>query len=162
MKQYILDRAKEPSSWRGLMLILTAIGVPLAPAMADAIISVGLAVAGLIGVPGLGAYCTAKGGVRLMTKAAAIECARLGYGIRVNSIHPAIIRTRMGDEVVQGLVDCGLAPDPETAEAAIASLHPMGYGQPRDVASAVHYLASPAARWINGAELVLDGGLTAC
>lgn len=50
MKQYILDRAKEPSSWRGLMLILTAIGVPLAPAMADAIISVGLAVAGLIGV----------------------------------------------------------------------------------------------------------------
>ncbi|WP_235943615.1 SDR family oxidoreductase [Zoogloea dura] len=119
-------------------------------------------VAGLIGVPGLGAYCTAKGGVRLMTKAAAIECARLGYGIRVNSIHPAIIRTRMGDEVVQGLVDCGLAPDPATAEAAMAGLHPMGYGQPQDVASAVYYLASPAARWINGAELVLDGGLTAC
>ena len=50
MKQYILDRAKEPSSWRGLMLVLTAIGVPLAPAMADAIISAGLAIAGLIGV----------------------------------------------------------------------------------------------------------------
>lgn len=50
MKQYILDRAKEPSSWRGLMLLLTAAGVPLAPGMADAIISIGLAVAGLIGV----------------------------------------------------------------------------------------------------------------
>jgi len=50
MKQYILDRAKEPSTWRGLILVLTALGVPLAPAMAEAIVSVGLAVAGLVGV----------------------------------------------------------------------------------------------------------------
>ena len=50
MKSYILERAKEPSTWRGLVLILTAIGVPIAPAMADAIITAGLAVAGLIGV----------------------------------------------------------------------------------------------------------------
>jgi len=50
MKEYILARAKEPSSWRGLVLVLTAIGVPLAPGVADAIISVGLAIAGLIGV----------------------------------------------------------------------------------------------------------------
>lgn len=49
MKDYLLDRAKEPSSWRGLIMLLTAIGVPVAPAMADSIISVGLAVAGLIG-----------------------------------------------------------------------------------------------------------------
>ncbi len=50
MKSYILERAKEPSTWRGLVLLLTAIGVPVAPAMAEAIISAGLAVAGLIGV----------------------------------------------------------------------------------------------------------------
>ena len=50
MKQYILDRAKEPSTWRGIIMLLTAIGVPIAPAMADAIVAVGLAVAGLIGV----------------------------------------------------------------------------------------------------------------
>ena len=49
MKAYILDRMREPSSWRGLTLLLTAIGVPLAPAVADAVIAVGLAVAGLIG-----------------------------------------------------------------------------------------------------------------
>lgn len=49
MKAYILERAKEPSTWRGLILLLTAIGVPVAPALADSIISVGLAVAGLIG-----------------------------------------------------------------------------------------------------------------
>lgn len=50
MKQYILARAKEPSTWRGFILLLTAIGVPIAPAMADAIVSAGLAIAGLIGV----------------------------------------------------------------------------------------------------------------
>ena len=50
MKQYVLDRAKEPSTWRGIILVLTAIGVPIAPAMADAIVSAGLAIAGLIGV----------------------------------------------------------------------------------------------------------------
>lgn len=119
-------------------------------------------VAGLVGVPGLGAYCAAKGGVRLLTKAAAIECARLGYGIRVNSIHPAIVKTQMGSEVVKSYVDIGFAPDEAGAEALMAGLHPMGYGQPLDVAHAACYLASPAARWINGAELVLDGGLTAC
>ena len=50
MKDYIIDRMLEPSTWRGFVLLLTAIGVPNAPAMADAIVSVGLAVAGLIGV----------------------------------------------------------------------------------------------------------------
>lgn len=50
MKDYIINRAKEPSTWRGLILVLTAVGVPIAPAMAEAIVSVGLAVAGLIGV----------------------------------------------------------------------------------------------------------------
>lgn len=50
MKQYILDRAKEPSTWRGAILFLTAIGVPLAPQLQEAIISAGLGIAGLIGV----------------------------------------------------------------------------------------------------------------
>ena len=50
MKNYLLDRMREPSTWRGIIMLLTAIGVPVAPAMADAIVSVGLAVAGLIGV----------------------------------------------------------------------------------------------------------------
>ena len=50
MKDYLLERLREPSTWRGIIMLLTAIGVPVAPAMADAIISVGLAVAGLIGV----------------------------------------------------------------------------------------------------------------
>lgn len=50
MKQYILDRAREPSTWRGAILFLTAIGVPIAPAMAEHIVTVGLGIAGLIGM----------------------------------------------------------------------------------------------------------------
>lgn len=50
MKSYLINRAKEPSTWRGIVLLLTAVGVPMAPAMSEAIVSVGLAVAGLIGV----------------------------------------------------------------------------------------------------------------
>jgi hypothetical protein len=50
MKQYILDRAKEPSTWRGAILFLTAIGVPIAPQLADAIVTAGLGLAGLIGI----------------------------------------------------------------------------------------------------------------
>lgn len=49
MKTYVIDRLKEASTWRGIVLLLTAVGVPIAPAMADMIISAGLAVAGLVG-----------------------------------------------------------------------------------------------------------------
>lgn len=54
MKQYILDRAKEPSSWRGLILFLTAIGVPVAPELANNIVTVGLGLAGIIGMSSKG------------------------------------------------------------------------------------------------------------
>lgn len=49
MKAYVLERMKEPSTWRGLTLLLTALGVPLAPGLSDAIIAAGLGIAGLIG-----------------------------------------------------------------------------------------------------------------
>lgn len=50
MKAYMIERLKEPSTWRGIIMLLTAIGVPIAPGMADTIIAIGMAVAGLIGV----------------------------------------------------------------------------------------------------------------
>jgi hypothetical protein len=50
MKQYILDRAREPSTWRGAILFLTAIGVPIAPQLAEAIVTAGLGIAGLLGM----------------------------------------------------------------------------------------------------------------
>lgn len=118
-------------------------------------------VAGIIGTTGHVAYHASKGAVRLMTKAAAVECAQLGTGIRVNSIHPGIVSTDMGTNFIKHFVDLGLAPDYATAETAIKAIHPMGFGETSDVANAVIYLASDAAKWITGSELVVDGGLTA-
>ncbi|MGQ0620075.1 MAG: glucose 1-dehydrogenase [Panacagrimonas sp.] len=119
-------------------------------------------VAGMIGTTGHAAYHTSKGAVRLLTKAAAVECAQLRTGIRVNSVHPGIVATEMGSNFIQHFVDLRLAPDYATAEAALKAAHPMGhFGEPDDVACAVLYLASAASKWITGAELVLDGGFTA-
>jgi NAD(P)-dependent dehydrogenase (short-subunit alcohol dehydrogenase family) len=118
-------------------------------------------VAGIIGTTAHIAYHSSKGAVRLMTKAAAIECAQLGTGIRVNSIHPGIVKTDMGANFIKDFVNLKLAPDYATAEAGIKAIHPMGFGETADVANAVVYLASDAAKWINGSELVVDGGLTA-
>lgn len=118
-------------------------------------------VAGLVGQPTLGAYCASKGAVRLLSKAAAVECGRLGYGIRVNSIHPGIVKTQMGVNVIRNFAALGLAPDEATADALVQGMHPIGYGEPADVASAVLFLAGGASRWITGAEIVTDGGATA-
>jgi NAD(P)-dependent dehydrogenase (short-subunit alcohol dehydrogenase family) len=118
-------------------------------------------VAGLIGTAAHIAYHSSKGAVRSMTKAAAIECAQLGTGIRVNSVHPAIVTTDMGDAFIEDFVALGLATDVPTATTAFQAAHPLGFGRPEDVACAVVYLASDASRWMTGSELVIDGGYTA-
>ena len=118
--------------------------------------------AGMTGQTAHAAYCASKGAVRLLTKATAVECAQLGTGIRVNSIHPAIVETDMGRSFMKDFVDLGLAPDMATIEKSFLSMHPMGrFGEPRDVAGAVLYLASDMASWVTGAELSVDGGLVA-
>ena len=68
-------------------------------------------VAGLIGTPGLGAYSASKGAVRLLSKAAAVEFGVLGYGIRVNSIHPGFVKTAIGDNLVGEFIKFGMLPD---------------------------------------------------
>ncbi|WP_395646929.1 glucose 1-dehydrogenase [Terricaulis sp.] len=111
---------------------------------------------GIIGDPNLAAYNASKGGVRLFTKSAALHCAKAGYGIRVNSIHPGYIWTPM--------VKAFLAaqPDPDAAAVAVAAMHPVGHlGDPDDIANAVLYLASDESKFVTGAELVVDGGYTA-
>jgi NAD(P)-dependent dehydrogenase (short-subunit alcohol dehydrogenase family) len=118
-------------------------------------------VAGMIGFTGLGAYCGAKGAVRLMTKAAANECGDLGYGIRVNSIHPGVILTEMGTNLLKGYVRLELTDDMETATELFETRHPLGLGNPENVANLALFLASPASRWTTGSEHIVDGGLIA-
>lgn len=111
---------------------------------------------GLIGDPNLAAYNASKGAVRIFTKSAALHCAKAGYRIRINSVHPGYIWTPM--------VEAYLAaqPDPAAAKAAAAALHPVGHlGEPDDIAYGVLYLASDESKFVTGAELVIDGGYTA-
>jgi NAD(P)-dependent dehydrogenase (short-subunit alcohol dehydrogenase family) len=67
----------------------------------------------------------------------------------------------MGTNFIQHAVDLGLAPDYATAETAFKAGHLLGLGTPPDVAAGVLYLASDAARWVTGTELILDSGYTA-
>jgi NAD(P)-dependent dehydrogenase (short-subunit alcohol dehydrogenase family) len=107
-------------------------------------------VAGLVAFRTMGAYVASKHGVVGLTKTAALECSR--WGIRVNAICPAAIRTPMIDEFIAG--------NPET-EAHMNNLQPMGrMGRPEEVASAVIWLCSAGAGFTTGAILSIDGGLT--
>jgi 3(or 17)beta-hydroxysteroid dehydrogenase len=112
-------------------------------------------VAGLVGLANLGAYNASKGAVRLFTKAAALECAKAGGRIRVNSIHPGGIWTPMLEQFIGKQGETG-------ADAAAAAMHPVGHaGEPDDIAYGVLYLASDESKFVTGAELVIDGGYTA-
>jgi 3(or 17)beta-hydroxysteroid dehydrogenase len=113
-------------------------------------------VAGLVGVENLPAYCSSKGGVRLLTKSVALHCARKGYGIRCNSVHPTFIETPM----VDGLAS--LMGGVEAGKARLARMIPLGHiGEPDDIAYAVLYLASDESKLMTGSEFVVDGGTTA-
>ena len=103
--------------------------------------------------PNSSAYAASKGGVRLFTKAAAVECskAHYDYNIRVNSVHPGVIETPMSESIRQD----------ENIREMILGWHPIGhFGQPEDIAYCVLYLASDESAFVTGAELVVDGGWT--
>jgi NAD(P)-dependent dehydrogenase (short-subunit alcohol dehydrogenase family) len=112
-------------------------------------------IAGLIAGHNTPAYNASKAAVWLLTKSVALHAARLGDDIRSNSVHPAFIDTPM----LQPLRD---AFGKEAAEAKLARQVPLGrIGEPLDVANAVLYLASDESRFMTGAEMRLDGGISA-
>ena len=124
-----------------------------------AIINVSSA-SGLVGSPTASAYCASKGGVRLFTKAVALEVA--GDGIRVNSIHPGGVRTPIWAKADfwPGLVEQSGSED--AAFQALAGASPLGrLAEPEEIAEAILYLASDASKFMTGSELVIDGGYTA-
>jgi len=156
-----LYRVNVDSVFLGMKYAVSAMKPGGAAGQGGSIINLSSA-AGLMGLPLESAYGSTKGAVRLYTKHAAVEFARLGYGIRVNSVHPGLIETEMGSSLLDGFVDNGLVESLEQAHEMIQSLTPMGrLGKAEEVAGVVHFLASGAATYVTGAEHVVDGGATA-
>ncbi|WBL19444.1 SDR family NAD(P)-dependent oxidoreductase [Citricoccus sp. NR2] len=105
---------------------------------------------GIIGAPNAAAYEASKGAVRSLTKAAAVDFAE--SGIRVNSVHPGVIDTAMTRDILS---------DPEGAKALLGTTILDRAAQPEEVSNCVLFLASDESSFMNGAEMVVDGGYIA-
>jgi NAD(P)-dependent dehydrogenase (short-subunit alcohol dehydrogenase family) len=113
-------------------------------------------VAGLIASGDMLAYNAAKAAVWMMTKSIALHCARAGYDIRCNSVHPVFTRTPIVDPLI------AMAGGGEAGEAKLTRQIPLGrLGEPEDVGYAVLYLAADESRFVTASEFKIDGGITA-
>jgi NAD(P)-dependent dehydrogenase (short-subunit alcohol dehydrogenase family) len=153
-------------SWRRLMAVNldgvflgTKHSIPLMRESGDGGSIVNMSsTAGLKGAARLAGYCATKGGVRLFTKAVAMECGNAKDGIRVNSVHPGLIDTPIWQGGAARRAPANSGAD---LDAMSASFVPLGVkGVPLDIANAVLWLASEESRYVTGTELVIDGGLT--
>ncbi len=112
-------------------------------------------VAGLTGNPGMVAYITSKHAVIGIMRTAAAEGA--GHGVRVNTVHPGVIDSRMMDSLEKGMNP----DDPESVHEAFSQQVPLGrYGKEEEIAQLVTFLATDEASYITGSLYVADGGLT--
>jgi 3alpha(or 20beta)-hydroxysteroid dehydrogenase len=117
-------------------------------------------VAATIAFPGIAGYSGTKSAVDRMTRVAAQESGKLGYGVRVNCVYPGLVPTEMGMKLAADMVELGLWPSPEAAISDVIALTPLGrLGEVSDMADAVVFLASDAARFITGVGLPVDGGM---
>jgi 3(or 17)beta-hydroxysteroid dehydrogenase len=111
-------------------------------------------VTGLRGQIGGAAYASSKGGVKLLTKTVAVENAALK--IRCNSIHPGTMYTPMVEDLFEAAGDAAAA-----IKSQIENLTPLGHmGEPGDIGDMVLFLAGDESKYITGAEMVVDGGMT--
>lgn len=117
-------------------------------------------VAATIAFPGIAGYSATKSAIDRLTRVAAAESGKLGYGVRVNCVYPGLTPTVMGTQLAVDCADIGLFPSPEDAVQAVVALTPQGrLGQVDDMADAVVFLASDAAKFITGTGLPVDGGM---
>lgn len=101
------------------------------------------------------AYNGAKAAVTHMTKSVALHCAKSGYGIRCNSVHPGLIRTPIIDKVL------AQSDDPDSVYESWLEVLPIGrLGKPEEIAAICVYLASDESAFATGAEFRIDGGST--
>lgn len=117
-------------------------------------------VAATIPFPGIAGYSATKAGVDRLTRVAALESGKLGYGVRVNCIYPGLVPTAMGAQLAQDMATLGLWPSPEAAVGDVIALTPLGrLGEVADMGDVVVFLASDAARFMTGAGIPVDGGM---
>ncbi|MFV0458244.1 MAG: SDR family NAD(P)-dependent oxidoreductase [Actinomycetales bacterium] len=117
-------------------------------------------VAATIAFPGISVYSATKSAVDRLTRVAAMEAGKLGYGVRVNCLYPGLVPTAMGAGLANDVAAIGLFDSPETAVGAVVDLTPSGrLGTVEDMADAVVFLASDASRFVTGAGLPVDGGM---
>ena len=119
-------------------------------------------IAGLVGSQLDPLYSMTKGGVTLFTKSAALEFARKGYRIRVNSIHPGVIETDMGAQTFVSRAQRAGTNDTAAMRQMVLETVPLGrLGVPNDIAKGIVFLASDDAGYMTGSGLVVDAGVTA-
>jgi NAD(P)-dependent dehydrogenase (short-subunit alcohol dehydrogenase family) len=117
-------------------------------------------VAATIAFPGIAGYSATKSAIDRLTRVAAAESGRLGYGVRVNCVYPGLTPTAMGNQLAVDCAEIGLFASPQEAVETVVALTPSGrLGQVDDMADAVVFLASDAAKFITGAGLPVDGGM---
>ena len=113
-------------------------------------------VLGLVGSANLPAYSASKGGVSLLSKSVALHGARYKPAVRCNAVCPAFVEGPMVDDIAQSTRDAQAVKQKLTFDIPLGRL-----GQPAEVAGLCVYLFSDAAAFITGADLPIDGGLTA-
>jgi 3alpha(or 20beta)-hydroxysteroid dehydrogenase len=117
-------------------------------------------VAAIIAFPGIAGYSATKSAVDRMTRIAAAESGKLGYGVRVNCVYPGLVPTVMGMGLAEQAVAMGLFPSVEACVGTVVELTPSGrLGEVADMGDVVVFLASDAARFVNGTGLAVDGGM---
>ena len=117
-------------------------------------------VAATIAFPAIAGYSASKSAIDRLTRVAAMESGKLGYGVRVNCVYPGLVPTDMGMKLATDVVAAGLFPTPDAAVGAIVEQTPLGrLGTVEDMADAVAFLCSDGARFITGAGLPVDGGM---
>ncbi len=117
-------------------------------------------VAATIAFPAISVYSATKSAVDRLTRIAAMESGKLGYGVRVNCVYPGLVPTEMGAGLANDMAKLGLYPSAEAAVGAVIGLTPAGrLGTVEDMADAVVFLASDASRFITGIGLPVDGGM---